>query len=81
MEHESYKIGDHVRIVNYLRDNKMPVGIVENIDGAYIYVDVNIDNQNRHQYKGHYEVYPNEIVKITEQEYFKLILAGANKDD
>ena len=44
MEHESYKIGDHVRIVNYLRDNKMPVGIVENIDGAYIYVDVNIDN-------------------------------------
>jgi len=73
-----FQIGDHVRIVNYLTHNQKPVGKVERIDGAYIYVDVNLDNQERHQYKGHYEVYPNEIVKITEQEYFKLILAGAN---
>ena len=80
MEYESYKVGDHVRIVNYFV-HKMPVGIVESIDGAYIYVDVNLDNQQRHQYKGHYEVYPNEIVKITKQEYFKLILKGVNKDD
>jgi hypothetical protein len=81
MEHDRIEVGDHVRIVNYLKDNKMPAGIVESIDGAYIYVDVNLDNQERHQYKGHYEVYPNEIVKITEQEYFKLILAGANESD
>jgi len=70
-------VGDHVRIVNYLKGS-MPVGKVERIDGEYIYVNVNLDNQDRHQYKGHYEAYLNEIVKITEQEYFKLILAGAN---
>jgi len=79
MEHDPIKVGDHVRIVNYLTDGNMPVGIVETMDGAYIWVDCSIDGR-RHQYKGHYEVYPNEIVKITEQEYFKLILQGANKD-
>ena len=75
------RVGDHVRIVNYLADSSMPVGIVERMDGGYIYVDVNLDNQERHQYKGHYEVYENEIVKITEQEYFRLILAGTNNSD
>ena len=76
---ERYKIGDHVRIVNYLANNKMPVGIIVGIDGAYIDVDVNTDGV-QYRYKGHYEVYPNEIVKITEEEYFKLILSGANID-
>lgn len=71
------KIGDHVRIVNYLINRNMPVGIVERIDGAYIYVNATIDGKE-HQYKGHYEVYPNEIVKITEQEFFKFLLSGAN---
>lgn len=71
------KIGDHVRIVNYLTNNRMPVGIVIGMDSAYIDVDVNVDG-SEHRYKGKYEVYPNEIVKITEQEYFRLILAGAN---
>ncbi len=79
MQHEHIKIGDHVRIVNYLADGNMPVGIVERKDGYYIYVNANIDGRD-HLYKGHYEVYDNEIVKITEQEYFKLILAGANKN-
>ncbi len=73
-------VGDHVRIVNYLKGS-MPVGKVERIDGEYIYVNVNLDNQDRHEYKGHYEVYLNEIVKISEQEYFKLLLAGANDSD
>ena len=79
MENDPIKVGDHVRIVNYLTDGNMPVGIVETMDGAYIWVDCNIDGRE-YQYKGHYEVYPNEIVKITEAEYFKLILAGANND-
>lgn len=74
------RAGDHVRIVNYLKGS-MPVGIVERRDGGYIYVDVNLDNQERHQYKGHYEALENEVVKITEQEYFRLILAGANESD
>jgi len=77
---EIIRVGDHVRIVNYLEDSK-PVGIVERRNGGYIYVNVNLDNQERHQYKGHYEVYENEIEKITEQEYFKLLLAGANDSD
>lgn len=72
------KVGDHVRIVNYLRTS-MPVGIVERMDGTYIYVTVDVDGRE-HQYRGKYEVYENELVKITEQEYFKLILAGANKN-
>ena len=78
MKTDRIKVGDHVRIVNYLRTN-MPVGIVERMDGAYIYVTVDVDGRE-HQYRGKYEVYENELVKITEQEYFKLILAGANKN-
>lgn len=81
MNNSSIKVGDHVRIVNYLTNSNMPVGKVERMDGAYIYVNVNTDgDDSRYQYKGHYEVYPNEIVKITKQEYFRLILAGANDD-
>ena len=76
---EHFKVGDYVRIVNYLTNNKMPVGRVIHIDGAYIDVDVNTD-AGEHRYKGKYEVYPNELVKITKQEYFKLLLAGANED-
>ena len=77
---ERFEVGDHVRIVNYLKTS-MPVGIVERIDGGYIYVNVNLNNQERHEYKDHYEVYENEIAKITKQEYFRLILAGANDGD
>ena len=76
---DQIKIGDYVRVVNYLLDKRKPVGIVERVDGAYIYVDVNVDGAE-HQYKGHYEVYENEIVRITKKEYFKLILAGANEN-
>jgi len=74
---ERIKVGDHVRIVNLLANKKMPVGLVENIDGAYIYVHTPVDGETPND-RCVYEAYENELVKITEQEYFKLILAGAN---
>ena len=74
---ERIKIGDHVRIVNLLVNKKMPVGFVERIDGAYIYVHTPVDGETTND-RCVYEAYENELVKITEQEYFKLILAGAN---
>jgi hypothetical protein len=80
MEHDRIEVGDLVRIVNYLKNNQMPVGKVTHMDGQYITVDVNANDDTRYEYKGKYEVYPNEIVKITEQEYFRLLLAGANED-
>jgi len=58
----------------------MPVGIVERIDGAYHYVWVDMPDAPMID-RCIYEVYHNELVKITEQEYFKLILAGTNLDD
>lgn len=73
------RVGDHVRIVNLLMNKKMPVGIVEKINGAYIYVWVDIGLDPDAKYQNVYEAYENELVKITKQEYFKLILAGANE--
>lgn len=79
MDNEQIKVGDYIRLVNFLLDEKRPVGIVVHINGSYIDVDVNTDGK-KHRYRGKYEVYPNEIVKITKQEYFKLILAGSNEN-
>lgn len=72
------KVGDHVRIVNLLANKKMPVGVVERIDGYYIYVHTPVSSETKNN-KCVYEAYENELVKITKQEYFKLILAGANE--
>lgn len=79
MSHDRIKVGDHVRIVNLLKNKKMPVGVVESINGAYIYVWVDIGLDPNEKYQNVYEAYENELVKITKQEYFKLILAGANE--
>jgi len=73
------RVDDHVRIVSLLKNKKMPVGIVESINGAYIYVWVDIGLDSNEKYQNVYETYENELVKITVQEYFKLILAGANE--
>ena len=79
MNPEPIRVGDHVRIVNLLKNKKMPVGMVERINGAYIYVWVDIGLDSNEKYQNVYETYENELVKITVQEYFKLILAGANE--
>ncbi len=76
---EHFTVGDHVRIVNLLANKKMPVGIIESINGGYIYVWVDIGLDPNEKYQNVYEAYANELVKITGQEYFKLILAGANE--
>ena len=75
---ERIKIGDHVRIVNLLTNKKMPVGVVERINGAYIYVHTPVAGETTND-RCVYETYENELVKITEQEHFKLILSGANE--
>jgi hypothetical protein len=77
MENDPIKVGDHVRIVNLLANHKMPVGIVERIDGWYIYVHTPVSDETPKD-RCVYEAYENELVKITEEEYFKLILKGAN---
>lgn len=79
MDNERFEIGDHVRIVNYIANPAMPVGIIENIDGAYHYVRSRRSGETTED-KCVFEVYPNEMVKITEQEYFKLLLKGVNED-
>lgn len=72
------RVDDHVRIVNLLKNKKMPVGIVERIDGAYIYVWVDLPSTSVKN-RCVYETYENELVKVTKAEYFKLILSGANE--
>ena len=69
-------IGDHVRIKHLIMGGSKPVGIVTGIDGAYHYVDV--DHKTSSPEFVTYECYHNELEKITEQEFFRLILAGAN---
>lgn len=71
------KVGDHVRIVNFIKYPKNPVGIIENIDGAYIYVHTPMPDETPND-PCVFEVYENEIVSITEQEYFKAMLNGDN---
>jgi len=72
------QVGDHVRIVNLLANKKMPVGIIERINGSYIYVHTPVAGETEKN-RCVYEAYENELVKVTEQEYFKLILSGANE--
>lgn len=72
-----FKVGDHVRLVNVLKNHRMPVGIVESIDGAYIYVHTPVPDETKED-RCVFELYENELVHITEQEHFKLLLAGAN---
>ena len=76
---EQFKVGDHVRVVNYLMNNKMPVGIIERINGAYHYVHVAVSDETEDD-RCVYECYPNELVKVSEAEYFKLVLSGVNLD-
>lgn len=71
------RIGDRVRIVNLLVNHKMPVGIVERINGSYIYVQTPMKGVVKED-RCIFETYANELVKITKQEYFKLLLAGTN---
>jgi len=74
---ERIEVGDHVRVVNFVLHNKQPVGIVDRLDGAYIYVLAEIADA-KDENPVTFECYYNEIVKITEQEYFKLLLKGVN---
>jgi len=75
------QVGDHVRLLHVfstvLKHKKQPVGIVERIDGWYIYVHTPVSDETPRD-RCVYEVYENEIVKITEEEYFRLLLKGAN---
>lgn len=71
------EVGDHVRLVNVLKHPKYPVGIVEQIDGAYIYVHTPVSDETPDD-RCVFELYENEIVHITEQEYFKSLLNGDN---
>lgn len=73
----AYKVGDHVRLVNILKFVKHPVGIIEHIDGAYHYVHTPVPDETEDD-RCVFEVYDNEIVPITEQEYFKALLKGDN---
>ena len=80
MEHwqeERFEVGDHVRIVNYLANKKMPVGLVEGHGNGMIYVHTPVEDETEED-RCVYECYHNELVKITEQEYFKLLLKGVN---
>lgn len=70
-------VGDHVRLVNVLKHPNYPVGIVENIDGAYIFVHAPVPDETPKD-RCIFEVYDNEIVYITEKEYFASLLRGDN---
>lgn len=71
------KVGDHVRLVNILKHVTHPVGIVENIDGAYIYVHTPVPDETDDD-RCVFECYDNELVPITEKEYFTSMLRGDN---
>jgi len=73
----AYKVGDYVRLVNILKHKKFPVGIIESIDGAYIMVHTPVPDETPKD-RCVWEVYDNEIVHLTEQEYFKALLNGDN---
>ncbi|MHA1288151.1 MAG: hypothetical protein ACTSPB_12175 [Candidatus Thorarchaeota archaeon] len=74
------KVGDHVRIVNFLKHGNYPVGVVESIDGAYIYVHTPVADETEKD-RCIFEMYENEIVYLTDKEYFKALLDGNNLDD
>lgn len=71
------RIGSYVRLVNVLKHPKYPVGKIERIDGAYIYVHTPAQDETPDD-RCVFEVFENEIVHITEKEYFKSILRGDN---
>ncbi len=79
MQTKRIKIGDYVQIVGLYADGN-PTGIVKRKDGAYIYVLVDYPKFKNNKSKLTYETYENELVKITKQEYFKLILSGVNNN-
>ena len=73
------RIGDYVKLKHIVkrsdRNVAYPVGIVDEINGAYFYVSV------RHHDAEEvipYECYENELEKITEAEHFRCVLAGHN---
>lgn len=71
------KVGDHVRIVNFLKHGNYPVGVIERFDGAYIYVHTPVVDETPKD-RCVFEMYENEIVYITDKEYFKALLDGNN---
>ena len=72
-----YKVGDHVRLVNVLKHPNYPVGIIEDINGSYIYIHTPVSDETPKD-RCVFECYENEIVSITEKEYFKSLLKGDN---
>jgi len=77
MDNEQIKIGDYVRLVNVLKHPLYPVGRIERIDGAYVYVHTPVIDETEDD-RCVFELLENEIVHITEKEYFKSILRGDN---
>lgn len=73
------KISDYVQITG-LYNYKNPVGIVKGINDTYVYVWVDYPEFKDDKSSLTYETYENELVKITKQEYFKLILTGVNNN-
>jgi hypothetical protein len=74
------KVGDHVRILNVFKDEAQTIGvtgIVESIDGAYVYVHTPMPDETPND-PCVFEALENEIVFITKKEYFKSILRGDN---
>jgi len=80
MVNEKFEVGDRVRIVNLLANGKMPVGIIECINGAYHYVHTPVAGETKTD-RCVYEAYPNELVHVTKEEYFLHLLEGSNVED
>lgn len=74
---EIFEIGNHVRLVNVLKHPLYPVGIVERIDGGYHYVHTPVSDETKDD-RCVFELLHNEMVQITEKEYFKSLLRGDN---
>ena len=77
MKTNRIEVGGYVRVVNTLKHPLCPVGIIEQIDGAYIYVHTPVQDETPDD-RCVFELYENEIVHITEKEYFKSLLRGDN---
>ena len=73
------KVDDCVRLKHISKrrgdDTVNPVGIVESIDGAYFYVNVEHYDAVK---PVPYECYENELEKVSSNEYFRCLLAGYN---
>ncbi len=77
METTRFQVGDYVKLVNVLKHPNYPVGIIESIDGGYFFVHTPVDDETPDD-RCVFELYHNELVKITEKEYFKSLLRGDN---